>query len=123
MRRLVPVALLLLLAVSVYGQRGGSGQGGRTGQRGGSGTVIPVVNFAGNLKASDKKGLLLEVDGEQTVVFRVNAKTHYFIDGKQVAVNAIMDGAPVEVEAKREMNRELMAVRVVWRKTPVAPPQ
>ncbi len=77
-------------------------------------TEVPVAiaKFEGTLAALDKKQLLLKLEGEQSLTFRINRKTRFFLDGKQTSASRLSVDAAVTVEGMKEMNGELLAVTV-----------
>ncbi|MSV28152.1 MAG: hypothetical protein EXQ52_05340 [Bryobacterales bacterium] len=73
---------------------------------------VAVAKFEGALVALDKKQLLLKLEGEQSLTFRINRKTRFFLDGKPASASRLSVDAAVTVEGMKEMNGELLAVTV-----------
>lgn len=70
-----------------------------------------VATFDGTLRALDKKQLVLELAGDQSLTIVVNKKTQFLRGVKTMAAKDVRLGALVIVEAKKVMS-ELVALRV-----------
>jgi hypothetical protein len=75
---------------------------------------VPAVTFEGHLKALNKKELRIDVEAqEQSLIFRVTRKTHFFKDGKEVKLADVALGTVVAVDATRDPDQKFSALNVV----------
>lgn len=107
--------LLLIAALALPGLA--SGQRMRGARNNANPRVDPtkdiLVRFSGTLRNVDKKKLELEIDGEQSLSFYVNKKTAYFAGKQQAKSGESLVGTIVTIEARREFNKDLIAVNVI----------
>lgn len=115
-------AVLLLAAIAATAAMPAlDAQSGRQRQRGdkpdarrGAPEKAVLMQFEGKLKLLTPKTLSLEIEGDQTMEFRITKKTGAFKGEKPVRLDQIEVGAQLTIEGKRELNGDLNAINVRW---------
>lgn len=75
---------------------------------------VPAVTFQGKLKALSKKEMRIDAEAEQqSLTFRVTSKTHFFKDGKPIKLSDVNLETVVAVDAVRDPDQKLSALKVV----------
>jgi hypothetical protein len=117
MRRILVFSslLALLLPVLSMAQVGYGRRRGPTSATATSGPYTgPAVTFQGTVKSLSKKELTIDVDAEeQSLTFRVEKKTKFLKDGKEIKLADITEGTHVSVDATREGDQKLSALNVM----------
>jgi hypothetical protein len=72
----------------------------------------PVATFHGALKSVNKKEIVLEVAGGQSVAFHISHKTKFLKDSKPIKPAAIPPNAPLTIDGKRDLLGNVDAVTV-----------
>lgn len=71
-----------------------------------------LAKFEGTLRSKTTKQLILELEGEQTLTFRVTRKTTFLSGKDKIKPETVEVGSKVMLEATREPNGDLSAVNV-----------
>ncbi len=80
-----------------------------------------VATFNGAFKSADKKTLLIEVEGGNTMKMDITGSTKFFRDDKPAKASDFHAGESVIVDASRDTRLNLKAVRVAT--APAKPPE
>jgi hypothetical protein len=118
----ISVLLFMSLAAGQYSRR----------SRGGVATATagpysgPAVTFHGTLKAVTKKEIILQLDAaeqseEQSLTLRRSGKTRFFKNDQEVKAAEIPAGTPVTLDATRDGDMTLSALRVMVSQPPAKP--
>ena len=71
-----------------------------------------LPSFTGTIRGIDSKGLTLEVTGENLLEFRCSKKTKYADGDKTLKSSDFKPGDKVAIDARRELDGSLDAVKV-----------
>src|SRR4051794_1184409 len=77
-----------------------------------------VASFPATFKGADKKFVMVEVEGGQTLRLYITGSTKYVREGKPAKAAAFHNGDKVDVDAERDLRMNMLAVRVVFPQTP-----
>jgi hypothetical protein len=72
----------------------------------------PVATFHGTLRSLNKKEIVLDLPEDQSVAFHISHKTKFVQEAKAIKPSAIVAGAAVTVDGKRDMKGNVEAVTV-----------
>jgi hypothetical protein len=72
----------------------------------------PLVNFEGTLQSIDSRKLILELDQDRVLEFRVTRKTEFDKDSKPIKSADLKKGDHVSIETREDVDLTLLAVKV-----------
>ena len=114
--RWLPIAALLV-ALPAFCQMGGQPRVRRTGANSAQDNpdaqdkgLLP--SFTGTIRGIDSKGLTLEAPGENLLEFRCSKKTKFADGAKTLKISDFKPGDNVAIDARRELDGSLDAVKV-----------
>ncbi len=105
---------IILASPALLAQRRGRTQGPKPNGAGGSTSEEMLLRFPGTLKSISKKEILLEVEGEQQLIFRRIKKTRFLDGEKEAKETDAPAGQAIVIEGRRELNGDLDAYNVRW---------
>ena len=123
---LVLLALLTLVAATSLSGQGGYAHGRRARPAGATANPEPYsgppVTLRGTLNSLTNKEIVIEVEEKHSIALRRSKKTKFFYGAKEIKPSDIPIGASVMLDATRDADAKLEAMKVTVVRFPPSPP-